>query len=99
MGLVRGRLSTVLKNVFMKPTMKPLNKQSHTPAVPLRSGLGQMKNLAAAVICILGLLPLIHATQPVVAIHDSELTRALESMPASGACRRQLRQFRNHRVG
>src|SRR5262245_56219937 len=24
-------------------------------------------------------------TQPVVAIHDSELTRALESMPASGA--------------
>jgi hypothetical protein len=44
-----------------------------------------MKNLAAAVICILGLLPLIHATQPVVAIHDSELTRALESMPASGA--------------
>ena len=25
------------------------------------------------------------ATQPMVAIHDSELTRALETMPASGS--------------
>jgi len=26
----------------------------------------------------------VHATMPVVAIHDSELTRALETMPATG---------------
>ncbi len=44
-----------------------------------------MKTLVAAAIFTLGVLPLIHAMQPMVAIHDSELTRALESMPASGA--------------
>ena len=44
-----------------------------------------MKNLVVAAVCAFGVLPLIHATQPVVAIHDSELTRTLESMPASGA--------------
>src|SRR5581483_8147342 len=34
---------------------------------------------------ICGLLCVARGAQPVVAIHDSELTRALETMPASGA--------------
>ncbi len=44
-----------------------------------------MKRLVIVMACSLGLLPLAPAIQPVVAIHDSELTRALETMPASGA--------------
>ncbi|SPE48882.1 conserved hypothetical protein [Verrucomicrobia bacterium] len=40
-----------------------------------------------ALVCLLGVARAARGqgTQPVVAIHDSELTRALESMPASGA--------------
>src|SRR5215831_17938739 len=39
------------------------------------------------VICLLPFvgLPFVGLAQPVVAIHDSEFTRALETMPASGA--------------
>ncbi len=47
--------------------------------------LARMKSLMSTLVCALSLLPAVHATQPVVAIHDSELTRALESMPAAGA--------------
>lgn len=65
--------------------MKLMKQHSNNHVVPIRSGLGRMKTLVAAAIFTLGVLPLIHAMQPMVAIHDSELTRALESMPASGA--------------
>ena len=65
--------------------MKLLRIHSNNHVVPIRLGLGRMKTLVVAAVCILGVQPLIHAMQPVVAIHDSELTRALESMPASGA--------------
>ena len=43
--------------------------------------------LAASFICAFGWVLAVQGqvTQPIVAIHDSELTRALESMPASGA--------------
>src|SRR5258708_34151452 len=43
--------------------------------------------VALSVICVAGLLLPAQAqvTQPMVAIHDSELTRALETMPASGS--------------
>ena len=46
-----------------------------------------MKSLFITLCCALCVSQVAHAqgTQPVVAIHDSELTRALESMPASGA--------------
>jgi hypothetical protein len=44
-----------------------------------------MKTLVVALVCTVGGLLGANAAQPVVAIHDSELTRALESMPASGA--------------
>jgi Bacterial Ig domain/Cadherin-like domain len=46
-----------------------------------------MKNLFVALICAVCATRVAHGqeTQPIVAIHDSELTRALETMPASGA--------------
>ena len=43
-----------------------------------------MKTVLVTVLCVF-CAALAQATQPVVAIHDSELTRALETMPASGA--------------
>ena len=48
------------------------------------SGLNQVKGRATALICIFSVAGAIEAqvTQPIVAIHDSELTRALETMPA-----------------
>jgi hypothetical protein len=61
-----------------------MKRHSNNHVVPIRSGLGRTKTLLVAAIFTLGILPLIHAMQPVVAIHDSELTRALESMPAAG---------------
>ena len=50
-------------------------------------GIRIVKLLGISALALLGGLPAILAqgTQPIVAIHDSELTRALESMPASGA--------------
>ena len=44
-----------------------------------------MKNLIAAVVFTFCVLPVVHGAQPIVAIHDSELTRPLEAVPASGA--------------
>src|SRR5437762_2367126 len=46
-----------------------------------------MKVLAVAIGWVLCLQPAVRGqgTQPIVAIHDSELTRALEAMPASGS--------------
>src|SRR5438876_7328903 len=48
-------------------------------------GIYSMRLLSFAVICATFLLPVANAqeTQPIVAIHDSELTRALESIPAT----------------
>ena len=45
------------------------------------------RNIVVFILCLAGAGGLTQGqgTQPVVAIHDSELTRALESMPASGA--------------
>src|SRR5437899_7117665 len=42
------------------------------------------KSFAIAVLCSLGLISPLSAqvVQPMVAVHDSELTRALEAMPA-----------------
>ena len=51
---------------------------------PFGRGFVRMNTLVLTAVCTLGLLPQFHATQPMVAIHDSELTRALESLPASG---------------
>ena len=50
----------------------------------LLSGLNQVKGRATALICIVLVTSGIQAqvTQPMVAVHDSELTRALETMPA-----------------
>src|ERR1043166_1475387 len=48
-------------------------------------GHTSMKFWVIAVSCIVCLAASAAPTQPVVAIHDSELTRALETMPASGA--------------
>src|SRR5882762_78916 len=44
----------------------------------------RMKALAAFLLWIIGTVPSVLGEAPVVAIHDSELTRALESIPASG---------------
>ena len=46
-----------------------------------------MRILIVATVCALCAAPKLlgQATQPLVAIHDSELTRALESMPATNA--------------
>ncbi len=44
-----------------------------------------MKTLVTVCFCILGVMSAAHATLPVVAIHDSELTRALQTMPATGS--------------
>jgi VCBS repeat-containing protein len=44
-----------------------------------------MKCWVRAFVGVISLLPFIGSSQPVVAIHDSEFTRALETMPASGA--------------
>jgi len=41
--------------------------------------------LGLAAVCLMCLPPPARAIQPLVAIHDSELTRALESMPAAGS--------------
>src|SRR5947209_4139473 len=45
-----------------------------------------MKALLTGLLCLIGMVPIARCqlTQPIVAIHDSELTRALESIPASG---------------
>src|SRR5580700_3217703 len=43
-----------------------------------------MKALFAFICCFFGLLSFAFGWQPIVAIHDSELTRALATMPASG---------------
>src|ERR1700733_8641566 len=59
-------------------------EMSNLSSLPATSSL---KKLAAAALCGLSLSASVMAqvTQPMVAIHDSELTRALETMPASGA--------------
>ena len=44
-----------------------------------------IKTAVTAWLCIIGVISTTHATLPVVAIHDSELTRALETMPATGS--------------
>src|SRR6267154_1731847 len=45
-----------------------------------------MKHFLAAFFCLLCVFWVFgQGMQPLVAVHDSELTRALESMPASGA--------------
>src|SRR3974377_847292 len=45
----------------------------------------KMKSAVVACFCFVGVVSAAHSTLPVVAIHDSELTRALETMPASGS--------------
>ena len=44
-----------------------------------------MKAAVTTCFCIVGVISAAHATLPVVAIHDSELTRALQTMPATGS--------------
>jgi len=44
-----------------------------------------IKTAVTAWLCVVGVISTAHATLPVVAIHDSELTRALETMPATGS--------------
>jgi hypothetical protein len=61
--------------------MKTIKKSNFQTGL-ISPRLGRIKTLAAAAICALSVWSL-HATQPVVAIHDSELTRALEFMPAA----------------
>ncbi len=65
--------------------MKPIVEILNLPAASICSGRGRMKIPVIAAVWMICVLPVANAAQPVVAIHDSELTRALESMPASGS--------------
>ena len=44
-----------------------------------------MKGVAVIVALVSAITPIVRGAQPMVAIHDSELTRMLETIPASGA--------------
>jgi hypothetical protein len=44
-----------------------------------------IKKAVTACLCVVGVISITHATLPVVAVHDSELTRALETMPATSS--------------
>jgi hypothetical protein len=84
-GFVNGENASVLSGV---PSLTTTANASSPPgSYPIIAAAGTLSAANYGFVFVNGVLTvaLQQGTQPIVAIHDSELTRALESMPASGA--------------